>query len=106
MTSILRNVYIDKLDDIVNKYSNAYQITTKMMPIDVKNNKYINIGQEINYKSPTFKRGDHVRISEYKNIFAKVYTPNWSGEIFVIKKFKNTVPYTYVFNDINGEEII
>ena len=50
--------------------------------------------------------GDHVRISKYKNIFAKVYTPNWSEEIFVITKIKNPVPWAYVINDLNGEEII
>ena len=49
--------------------------------------------------------GDHVRISKYKNIFAKGYTPNWSEESFVVKKVKNTVPWTYVINDFNGEEM-
>ena len=57
-------------------------------------------------KNPKFKVGDYVRISKYKNIFAKGYSPNWSEEIFVIKKIKNTVPWTYVINDLNGEEII
>ena len=52
-----------------------------------------------------FKLGDHVRISKYKNILAKGYTPNWSEEIFVISKIKNTVPWTYVVSDLNGEEI-
>ena len=46
-----------------------------------------------------------MRISKYKNIFAKGYTPNWSEEIFVIKKTKNTVPWTYVIDDLNGKEI-
>ena len=62
--------------------------------------------KEVNDKDPKFKVGDHVRISKYKNIFAKGYTPNWSEEVFVIKKVKNTVPWTYVINDLNGEEII
>ena len=53
-----------------------------------------------------FKVGDHVRISKHKNIFAKGYTPNWSEEVFVIKETKNTVPWTYVINDLNNEEII
>ena len=57
-------------------------------------------------KDPKFKIGDHVRISKYKNVFAKGYTPNWSEDIFVIKEIKNTVPWTYVINDFNGEEII
>ena len=56
-------------------------------------------------KNPKFKVGDHVRISKYENIFAKGYTPNWSEEIFVISKTKNTVPWTYVINDLNGKEI-
>ena len=57
-------------------------------------------------KDPKSKFGDHVRISTYKNIFAKGYTPNWSEEVFVIKKLKNRVPWTYVNNDLNGEKII
>ena len=105
MTSISKNVYIDKLDDIVSEYDNTYHRTIKMKPIDVKDNTYINIGKEINDKDPKFKVDDHVRISKYKNIFARGYTPNWSEEIFVIKEIKNTVPWTYVINDLNGEEI-
>ena len=106
MTSISKNVYIDKLDDIVNKNDNTYHRTIKIKPIDVKNNTYINIDKKVNDKNPKFKVGDHVRISKYKNIFAKVYTPNWSEEIFMIEEIKNTVPFTYVINDLNGEEII
>ena len=106
MTSISKNVYIDKLDDIVNKYNDTYHRTIKMKPIDVEDNTYINIDKEVNIKDPKFEIGDHVRISKYKNIFAKGYTPNWSEEIFVIKEIKNTVPWTYVINDLNGEEII
>ena len=77
-----------------------------MKPIDVKDNTYINTGKETNDKYPKFKVGDSVRISKYKNNFAKGYTPNWSEEVFVIKKVKNTVPWTYVINDLSGEEII
>ena len=62
--------------------------------------------KEVNDNDHKFKVGDHLRISKYKNIFAKGYTPNWSEEVFVIKKVKNTVPWTYVINDLNGEEII
>ena len=69
----------------------------------VKDNTYINTDKEINDKGPKFKVGDHVRISKYKNIFAKGYAPNWCEEVFVIKKLKNTVPWTYVINDLNGE---
>ena len=89
MTSISKNVYIDKLDDIVDEYNNTYHATIKMKPIDVKDNTYINTSKEINNKDPKFKVGDHVRISKYKNIFANGYMPNWSEEVFVIKKIKN-----------------
>ena len=77
-----------------------------MKPIDVKDNTYINFDKEVNDNDPKFKAGDHVRISKYKNIFAKGYTPNWSEEVFVIKKIKNTVLWTCVINDLNSEEII
>ena len=106
MTSISKNVYIDKLNDIVNEYNNTYHRTIKMKPVDVKDNTYIDFKKEVNDKDPKFKVGDHVRISKYKNIFAKGYTPNWSEEVFVIEKVKNTVPWTYVINDLNGDEII
>ena len=75
-----------------------------MKPIDFKDNTYIDFGKEVNNNDPKFKVGDHVRILKYKNIFIKGYTPNWSGEIVVIKKIKNTVPWTSVINDLNGEE--
>ena len=83
-------MYIDILDDIVDKYNNAYHTTIKMKPIDVKYNTYINTNKETNDKDPKFKVGARVRISKYKSIFAKGYTPNWSEEVFVIKKVKNT----------------
>ena len=107
MTSISKNVYIDKLDYIVNEYNNTYHTTIKMKPIDVKDNAYINTDKDTNDKDPKFKVGDRVRISKYKNIFAKGkgYAPNWSEEVLVITKVKNTVPWTYVINDLNGEEI-
>ena len=99
MTSVSKNVYVDKLDDIVDEYNNTYHI-------DVKDNAYINTSKEINNKDPKFKIGDRVRISKYQNIFAKGYMPNWSEEVFVIKKVINTIPWTHAFNDLNGEEII
>ena len=95
MTSISQNVFIDKLDDLVNKYYNAYHRMIKMKPIDV--NTYIDSSKEVNDKNPKFKIGDKVRISKYKNVFAKVYTPNWSQEDFVIKKVTNTVLWTYIY---------
>ena len=86
MTSVSKNVYIDKLDDIVNKYNNTYHSTIKMKTVDVKSNTYIDSSKEINDKDPKFKISDFVRISKYKNIFANVFTLNCSEEVFVIKK--------------------
>ena len=106
MTSISKNVYMNKLVDIVNEYNNTYHRTIKMKPVHVKDNAYIDFKKEVNDKDPKFKVGDHVRISKNKNIFAKGYTPNCSEEVFVIKRVKNTVPRTYVINDLNDEEII
>ena len=106
MTSISKNVYIDKLDDIVTEYKDTYHRTIKIKPIGVKDNTYINTDKEVNDEKPKFKVGDHITISKYKNIFPKGYTPNWSEEIFMIKEIKNTVPWTYVINDVNGEHII
>ena len=88
MTSVSKNVYIDKLDDIVNKYNNTYHSTIKMKSVDVKSNTYIDSSKEINDKDPKFKISDFVRISKYKNIFANVFTLNCSEEVFVIKKVK------------------
>ena len=99
-------MYIDKLDDIVNEYNNTYHTSIKMMPVDVKDNAYIDFKKEINDQDHKFKVGDRVRISKYKNIFAKGYMPNWTEEVFIISEIKNTVPWTYVINDLNGEEII
>ena len=99
-------MYIDQLDDIVNKYNNTYHKTIKTKPADVKNNTYIASNKEVNDKDPKFKLADNVRISKYKNVLAKGYTPNWSEEVFVIKKVNYTVPWKYVINDLNGEEII
>ena len=104
MTSISKNAYIDKLDDIVHKYNNKKHRTIKMKPIDVKDTTYVDFGKEVNDNDPKFKVGDHVRTSKYKNIFAKDYTPNWFEEVLVIRKIKNTVPWTYVIDDPNGEE--
>ena len=88
MTSVSKNVYIDKLNDIVRKYNNTYHTSIKMKRVDVKDNTYIDFKKESNDKDPKFKVGDHVRVSKYKNIFAKGYV------------------WTYVINDLNGEEII
>ena len=106
MTSISKNVYIDKLDDIANKYNNTYHKTIKIKPVDVNPTMHIDFNKENNKEGPKFKVGDQIRISKCKNIFAKVYISNWSEEAFVIKKVKNTVPWTYVISDLNGEETV
>ena len=93
MTSVSKTVYVDKF------YS-----TIKMKPVDVKSNAFIDSSKEINEKDPKFIIGDNVTILKYKNVFAKAYVPNWSEEIFVIKKVKNTVPCRYVITDLKGEK--
>ena len=105
MTAVSKNVYFDVLYDLVDKYNSTYHKTIKMKPIDVKPNSYVKCNVNSNEKDPKFKVRDHVRISKYKNIFAKGYAPNWSEEVFVISRIKNTVPWTYVINDLNGEDI-
>ena len=105
MTATGKNVCYDVLDDIVNKYNNTKHSTIKMKPIDVKNNKRVYI-DEHNEKDSRFKVGDRIRISKFKNIFAKGYNSNWSTGIFIVDKINNTVPYTYNLKYLNDEEII
>ena len=111
MTSMSKDVYIDTLDDIVGEYNKTYHKTIKMKPIDVKDNTYVDSMElhskkEVKDKDPKFKVGDDVRISKYKNIFAKGYIPNWSEQVFMSSKIKNTVPQTYVIDYLNGKELI
>ena len=94
MTTISKNVYFDVLDDIVDKYNNTVHRIIKMEPIEVMNNYYAESDVHPNKKNHKFKVGVNVRISKYKNIFAKGYTSNWSEKVFVINK-----------SDLNGEEI-
>ena len=105
MTVISKNVHFNVLDDVVNKYNYTVHRTIKMKTIDVTSDSYAEYNEDSNEKNPKFKVGDRVRISKYKNIFAKGYTQNWSEEVFVVSKIKNTVPWTYVVSDLNGEEI-
>ena len=91
MTTISKNVYFDVLDDIVNKYNNTVHGTIKMKPTDVTEDSYAERNENFNKKDPKFKVGDHIKISKYKNIFAKEYAPNWPEKIFVVSKIKNTV---------------
>ena len=101
-TAISKNVYFDVLDYIVDKYNNTVHRTIKKKPTG---DYYAEYNEHPDEKNPKVKVGGNVRISKYKNIFAKGYTPNWSEEVFVINKIKNTVPWTYAISDLNGVEI-
>ena len=90
-------MYIEKLNETVNKYNNVYHRTIKMKPGDVNPRMHFDLNKEDNKEGPTFKVEDHVRISNYKNTFAKLYVPHWSEEVFVIKK---------VFSDLKVKEIV
>ena len=105
MTAVSKKVYFDILDYIVDKYNNTYHRTIKIKPMDVKSDSYAEYNVDSSEKAPKFQVGDPVRTSKYKNIVAKGYTPNWSEEVLVIIKIENTVPWTYVINHLNGEEI-
>ena len=104
MTAIGKNVYIDALDDIVKKFNSIVHSSIKMKSKDVTDIKYVEYSEETNKKDPKFKVGENIKISKYKNIFAKGYTPNRSEEVFIINKIQNTVPWTYLVNDLNGEK--
>ena len=102
-----KNVYFDVLDDVVNEYNNTKHNTIKMKPKDVKNDNSRVYIDEYNKKIyARFNLGDRVRISKFKNIFAKGYIPDWSKEIFIVNKINDTVPWTYSLKDLNGEEIL
>ena len=105
MTVISKSVYSDVLDNIVNKYNNTVHRTIKMKPVDVTSHSYAEYNEDSNEKTPKFKAGNRVRISKYENIFDKAYTKNWSEEVFIISKIRNTVPWTYLISDLNGENI-
>ena len=106
MTAISKSYYFDVLDDIVYIYNNTVHRTIKTKPIELTANYYAeNNEDQSNKKNPKFKVGGNVRIFKYKKIFAKGYTLNWTEEVFVINKMKNTVPWTYDISDLNGEEI-
>ena len=105
MTAVSKNVCFDLLDDFVNKYNNTVHRTIKMKPIDVTSDSYAEYNEDSHEKDPKFKVGDRVRISKYKNIFAKGYTQNWSEEVFVVTRIKDTVTWTYVNSNLNGEKI-
>ena len=106
MTSVGKDVYYNVLDNIVKKYNDSVNKSIGMKPKDVDSDDEAAYVEESNEKGARFGVGDRVRISMFKNIFAKGYKPNWSKEIFVVSKVKNTLPWTYELNDLNGAEII
>ena len=92
MIAVSKSVYFDVLDDIVDKYNNTNHSHFKMKPLQIKSYSYAEYNVDYNAKDPKFKIDNLVRITKYKNLFAKGYAPNWSEEDFVIRKIKNTVP--------------
>ena len=85
MISISKKCVIDKLNKMVNKCNNTYQRTIKMKLFGAKTSRYIYFTVESNNKNPKLKVGNRVRISKYKNIFAKCYSASWSKKVFGIK---------------------
>ena len=103
MTPVSKNVYIDKLDDLVGEYNNTYHRTIRKKPVNVKDNTYIDFKKEVNDKDSKVKVEDHVRISKFKNIFPEGYTPNWFEEVFIVSQINNAVLWRFVINDLTGE---
>ena len=99
-------MYVNKLNDIVNKFNDTYYSTIKAKSVCLKTSVYIESSKEINFQDTKFRIGDIARISKHKNIFAKSYVPNWYEEVFVIKKVKNIVLWTYVIRDLKGKKIV
>ena len=95
IAAVSKNVYFDVLGDIVHNYTNTFHRIIKLKSIDVKPDFYAEYNVDSNEEDPKFQVDEYVRISKYKNTFAKGYTPNWSEEVFVINKIKNTVLWTY-----------
>ena len=106
MTTVSKNVYYDILDNIVDKYNNTYHKTIKVKPINVKDDSFAEYNEKSNEKDLKFKAGVRVRISKFKNEVANRYTPNWSEEIFGVKKNKKYCALNYTISDLNGEEIM
>ena len=106
MTSISKNIYIDKLDDIVNKYNDTYHSTIKLTSVNVKSSTYIDSSKKIDDQDSKYKIDYTVRILKYKNIFGKDYVPNQFQEVVVVKKIKNAVSWTYFISDLKSQQIV
>ena len=106
MISVFKNMCIDKLDDIINKYNNTYHNAIKIKPVDVKTNTYIDSSKEINDKDHKFKISDIVRISNIKIFLQKAKLQIVLKRCLWLKKVKNNVPWTYILNGIIRQEIV
>ena len=104
MTALSKNAYFD-CQTILPINTITVHRTIKMKPVNVTFDSYLEQSEYSNKKEPRFRVGDRVRISKYKKIFANEYSQNWSEEVFVVSKIKNTVPWTYAISDLNGEPI-
>ena len=104
MTALSKNAYFD-CQTILSINTITVHRTIKMKPVNVTSDSYLEQSEYSNKKEPRFRVGDRVRISKYKKIFANEYSQNWSEEVFVVSKIKNTVPWTYAISDLNGEPI-
>ena len=102
MTSISKNMYLNKLDDIVNECNNTYNSTIKMKLTGVRSSTQM-LSSVTKITNKNSKYSDYVRISKYKSIFAKAYAPNQTEGVFVVEKVKSNVPWTYAVGDLNGE---
>ena len=105
ITAVSKYIYFDVLHDIVNKYNNTVHRTIEMKPINITSDSYVEYSEDFNEGEPRFRVGDRVRISKYKSIFAKGYTQNWSEEVFIFSKIKDTVLWTYSISDSNSDPI-
>lgn len=102
--------WIDIIQDLVTKYNNTKHRTTGMKPVDVNVDNQWEIRSKLqqlptNVPEPKFQLNDHVRISKFKTIFEKGYTPNWTTEVFTIRKVQRTIPPTYLLKDYRGQNI-
>ena len=96
MRAVSKNVYFDVLYDIVNKYNNTVHKTIKMKPIDITNDSYAEYNENPNKKDPKFKLVSMLEFQNIKTFLLRYILPNWSEEMFVISKIKNTVLWTYL----------
>ena len=103
MTAVWKIFYFDVLDDIIDKYNNTFHKTIEIKPIDFKSDSYAEYNVDSDEKSPKFKVSDRVRISKYKNIFAKECT--LKKKFSLLAKLKMQF-HGLVINDLNGREIV